>query len=183
MLETAIPALERLQARIADTHATWISDFHNALPELEQLEHMLAEDRARQKAVLHKFDADELLKRLEARAAQQRSEFDALDFIGQLRLESGRAVWGSEEFHSGVLAWLLDPTQSHGIDVCFLDRFLLCCGVPLGSPPLDWSAAKVFREWENEVDGQRGFLDILILNRSGASSVCRREQDLFQRAR
>lgn len=141
-----------------------ISDLNNALPALEHLEHVLAEEHARQKENLHKFDEDERLNWLEARAAEQRSQFDALDFIGQLRLESGRALWGWEEFHSGVLAWLLDPKQSHGFNECFLKRLLCCGGVPLEACSVDWSAAEVIREWENDVDGQRGYLDILIIN-------------------
>ncbi len=164
MLEGAIPSLDRLQTLIAATNATRISDLNNALPGLEQLEHVLSEDRARQNANLRKFHVDERVTRLEASAAKQRSEFDALDFVGHLRLESGRALWGWEEFHSGVLAWLLNPKQSNGLNECFLKRFLRSGGVPAEVFSVNWSEVEVIREWENEVDGQRGYLDILIVN-------------------
>ena len=178
MLESAIPELERIQTLIAATKATRISDLHNALSEFEHLEHMLDEDRARHETNLHKLDADERLKGLEARASQQRSGFDALDFIGRLRLESGQALWGWEEFHSGVLAWLLNPKQNHGFNECFLKRFLLCGGVSPEVCSVDWSTAQVIREWENEVDGQRGYLDILIVDEA-AQVLCAVENKTF----
>ena len=124
------------------------------------------------------FNADDRLNTLKARVSQHRSEFDVLDFIGRLRLESGRALWGSEEFHSGLLAWLLDPKQSHGFNECFLKRFLLYGGVSPEVCSVDWSAAEVTREWENEVDGRRGYLDILIVNEA-EQALCAIENKTF----
>ena len=130
MLESAIPAIERLESLIAATNTAQISALHNVFPKLEHLEKVLATDRAEQNRNLNQFEADESLKRLEKLSEEQRAEFDALDLVGQLRLESGRALWGWEEFHSGVLAWLMDPKQSHGVGDRFLKEFLLCAGVP-----------------------------------------------------
>ena len=178
MLESAIPAIERLESLIAATNTAQISALHNVFPKLEHLEKVLATDRAEQNRNLNQFEADESLKRLEKLSEEQRVEFDALDLVGQLRLESGRALWGWEEFHSGVLAWLMDPKQSHGVGDRFLKEFLLCAGVPSACRSADWSATEVIREWENVVDGQWGYLDILIVNQA-EQVVCAIENKVF----
>ena len=148
------------------------------LPALEHLERALGEERARQAAILHTLFADERLQRLEGLAAQRRSEFDALDFVGQLRLGSGEALWGSEEFHSNVLAWLLRPTASHGLGDRFLRQLLRRAGVPEAARSVDWSAVAVIREWEHTVHGQLGYLDILIVDAS-AQALCAIENKTF----
>ena len=112
--------------------------------------------------MLHTLVGDDRLQRMEKLAAQRRTEFDALDFIGQLRLESGASLWASEEFHSNLLAWLLSPTQSHGLGDRFLQQLLHRAEVPEAVRSVDWSAAEVIREWEHVVNGQLGYLDILI---------------------
>ena len=178
MQECAIPALERLQILLSATDVTQISDLHTVVPELEHLEHLLAEDRARQEAILHALVGDDRLRRLERLAAQRRTEFDALDFIGELRLESGESLWASEEFHSNLLAWLLSPAQSHGLGDRFLRRLLHHAGVPEAVRSVDWSAAKVIREWEHVVHGQQGYLDILIRDDS-AQVLCAIENKTF----
>ena len=123
---------------------------------------------------------DESLERLEKLSEDQRSEFDALDFIGRLSLGTGRGLWGSEEFHSRVLAWLLDPRESHGLDDRFLKRFLLRAGVQPAGLSSDWSATEVTREWPNVVDGQRGFLDILVVDEA-QRVLCAIENKVFSR--
>ena len=55
------------------------------------------------------------LAQLEQLLEERRSEFDALTFLG---------VSASEEVHSRVLAWLLDPQGSHGVGDRFLRGFL-----------------------------------------------------------
>ena len=101
---------------------------------------------------------------------EQRAEFDALAFAGVSR---------SEAFHSKVLAWLLDPRGSHGAGEHFLRGFLLQATAQAGSArigtgPLavnaafDWSATRVRREWAHAVDGDKGYLDILLLNEEAA---------------
>ena len=177
-LESAISALERLEGLIADTNAAQVSALQDAFPKLERLEEVLAAERAEQITGLNKFEADPSLGRLEKLAERQRAEFDALDFIGQLRLESGRGLWGWEEFHSGVLAWLLDPKQSHGLGDCFVKHFLLLAGVRPAGRSADWSTTEVIREWGNVVDGQSGYLDILIVNQT-ERVLCAIENKVF----
>lgn len=72
-------------------------------------------------------------------------------------------IVGDEEKHSRVLAWLLNPRGNHQLGDAFLKGFLAAAtGLePAGD---DWSAVEVRREWRNRVDGERGFLDILILD-------------------
>ena len=132
----------------------------------------------RQAAILHTLVADERLQRLERLAAQRRTEFDALDFIGELRPESGESLWASEEFQSNLLAWLLSPTQSHGLGDRFLRQLLHRTGVPVPARSADWSAAEVSREWEHVVHGQLGYLDILIVDES-AQVLCAIENKTF----
>ena len=68
-----------------------------------------------------------------------------------------------EETHSRVLAWLLNPRENHQLGDAFLKRFLSATtGMKLSG--FNLSAAQVQREWRNRVDGQWGFLDILILD-------------------
>lgn len=124
LLESVIPALERLDGLIAHTNDAQIGGLHNVFSGLENLEKALASGRAARMASLNRFKVDETLERLEKLAAEQRTEFDALDFIGQLWLGTGRDLWGREQFHSRVLAWLLDPKQSHGHGDRFLKDFL-----------------------------------------------------------
>ena len=47
-------------------------------------------------------------------------DFDAFGFLG---------LSGSEEIHSKVLAWLLNPKETHGAGDYFLKRFLSETGV------------------------------------------------------
>ena len=173
-----MPALERLQRLIAVAKAAQISTLHHVFPKLERLEEVIAAERAEQMRGLDRFQIDESLKRLQNLAEKQRDEFDALDFIGRLRLGRGRDLWGWEEFHSSVLAWLLDPKQSHRLGDRFLKSFLLRSGVrPTGSSA-DWSATEVIREWEKVVDGKLGYLDILIVN-EGERVLCAIENKVF----
>ena len=162
MLESAISSLSGLENLISAANSLRISSLHDARSELERLGAKLTAERGEQLAGLNKLEVDERLKRLEELSETQRSEFDALDLVGQMRFDSGRDIWGREEFHSNMLAWLLDPGQSHGLGVCFLRSFLSRAS----APSADWSGTVVTREWENVVDGRSGFLDILVLNES-----------------
>ena len=164
ILEGAIPALERLESVLAAADDARASSLRNLLPALGQLEHALAGDRARLETILNNLEADERLQRLETLAAEQRSEFDALDLIGRFRFGSGGDLWGWEEFHSNALAWLLDPKQSHGVGDCFLKHFLLRAGVSEAVGSVDWSPVEVIREWGHEVDGQGGRVDLLVVD-------------------
>ncbi len=178
LLETAIPALERLDRLIENTSGARIVALHNVISDLEHLEKVLATDQAPLLTSLNNFEAHEDLERLEILVTKQRREFDALDFIGQLRFGRGRDLWGSEDFHSGVLAWLLDPMQNHGHGDQFLKDFLYRAGVRLAGYSSDWSETEVIREWENVVDGQQGYLDILIVNEAH-QVLCAIENKVF----
>ena len=177
-LENVITALELLDSLIGATNAAQISALHNALPDLRRVAEGLVAERVERLKDLTMFEIDESLHRLEKLVQEQRTEFDALDFVGRKGLGSGRALWGSEEFHSNVLAWLLDPRQSHGLGDHFLNRFLIRAGVRATAHSTDWSETKVTREWPNLVDGQQGFLDILIVNEAH-QYVCAIENKVF----
>ena len=135
--------------------AEQIAALESAVPDLERLEVALAEGNQAQIAALERFAVEPDLKRLRDLIEEQRAEFDALDF---LRLSD------DEEFHSNFLAWLLDPQQNHGLGHYFLQPFLLRTGAQTERHTIDWSRTSVHREWVNEVDGQWGYLDILVLN-------------------
>ena len=66
----------------------------------------------------------------------------------------------------GVLAWLLDPGQSHSLGDFFLKRFLLETGAGSHEEigPCQWSNTSVEREWRNVVDDEPGYLHIMVVN-------------------
>ena len=76
----------------------------------------------------------------------------------------------SEEVHSRILAWLLDPKGNHSLGDFFLTNFLLETKAATDEQirAADWSKSTVQREWYNDVDGKTGYLDILILNARAA---------------
>jgi len=140
------------------------------------LDNMIADESDEQIAALCRaLSSLELLERL---AEEHKAEFDALDFIGKSAWVEGRTLWGSEEFHSNVLAWLLTPRETHGCGDYFLRRFLINTGAePIGGPG-DWSGAEVKRELKNLVDGEEGYLDILIVNKA-EQVLCAIENKVF----
>ena len=139
---------------------------------------MLAEEQEKPEKGLNKFAADESLERIRKLAAEQRNEFDALDFVGELRFGGGDALWSSEEFHSNVLAWLLAPRRSHGFGDRFLTRFLRQAEMPSVGHSRAWAETEVTREWANMVDGKQGYLDILIVNHA-RQILCAVENKVF----
>ena len=66
----------------------------SVVPDLEELELSLAAGRRDQALALERFALSEPLIELEKLIAEQRDEFDALDFVGQLRMGSGVDVQG-----------------------------------------------------------------------------------------
>ena len=155
-----------------------VAALRSLVPDLQRLEKLLAEEWAAQVRALKRFAADERLQELERLLQEQRSEFDALEFIGRLGLYSGSDLWAREEFHSGVLAWLLNPKGTHGIDANFLKRFLARVGAQTAASCADWSGATVHPEWYSEVDGKLGYLDILVLNEE-QQAFCAIENKIF----
>ena len=108
-------------------------------------------------AALAQFDQDPDLAELE----RLLSEFNLFRLLG---------IGGSEETHSRILAWLLNPRENHRLGAAFLNRFMAAT-MPLDGAGADWSAAQVQREWQNAVDGQGGRLDLLILD-EGQRFLC-----------
>ncbi len=150
----------------------------NVRADLELLEDMVAAELAGRVEAIQNVGSDERLKKLEELVRLQRSEFDALDFVGQSRLGSGERLWGNEEFHSNCIAWLLDHHESHGMRDAILKSFLQQTGAGDELLEADWSQSEVTREWANLVGDHWGYLDILILNRS-ARVLCAIENKVF----
>ena len=113
------------------------------------------------------------LARLEKLVAERKAGIDAFDFISNLYWGSGATrLWSDEEFHSNLLAWLLDPNENHGLGDRFLTGFLSRTCAPSKIQSADWMQATVIREWENYVDGQLGYLDLLVLAETGDPKGC-----------
>lgn len=178
LLASVIPALEHVTSALADSDAAKTTTLHNISPKLAHLANVLAEEQEKQEKGLNRLTTAESLKRIGKLAAEQRTEFDALNFVGDLGFGSGRALWGSEEFHSDVLAWLLAPRHSHGLGDRFLTRFLQQAGLPSLGHPRSWAATEVIREWAHVVGGQQGYLDILIVNHA-QQILCAIENKVF----
>lgn len=105
-------------------------------------------EMAEQYAALERLDQEPDLAEL----GQQLAEFNLFRLLD---------IEGEEEKHSRVLAWLLNPRGNHQLGDAFLKGFLAAAtGLELAGA--DLSAVEVRREWRNRVDGERGFLDILI---------------------
>lgn len=106
-----------------------------------------------QLSALRELEADQDLAQL----GEMLTEFDALELLG---------VSPSEETHSDILAWLLDPREKHLMGDFFLRSFLQETNAVTTEQirGKDWSNTEVRREWHNVVDGDIGRLDILVLN-------------------
>ena len=120
-------------------------------------------DNAHMYTAVRRF-ADECpeLKELEAIL----TNFNLFSLMGKSKLE---------DVHSRVLGWLLDPEGNHKLGDAFLVAFLQKSrakakelGIEFTHPTGIFAdggyGTEVTREWENEVDGSRGFLDILAIN-------------------
>ena len=120
-------------------------------------------------SILEKFAADPELARLE----EMLTEFDAFAFLG---------VSTSEEIHSRILAWLLNPQENHSTGDFFLTNFLLATTAATDEQirSIDWSESTVQREWRNVVHGKTGYLDILVVN-TGSAFACAIENKIFAR--
>ncbi len=128
-----------------------------ALPAIAQMEESLAGEREASRLALHSANLLDFLTNLSHTIAEEREQLDALDLIAP-------RGWAAEEFHSRIIRWLLDPSAHHRQAGHFIAAPL---NATMALPRLlnaDWSAARVCREWENVVDGQWGYLDILILD-------------------
>ena len=117
-----------------------------------------------QYAALERFDQEPDLAELE----RLLSEFNLFRFFD---------LGSYEETHSRILAWLLNPRENHRLGAAFLNKFLAATMPPERSGA-DWSAARVQREWRNSVEGQQGFLDLLILD-EGQQFLCAIENKVY----
>ena len=129
---------------------------------------MEVNDSVTQISALERFAADNSnLDRFEKTLEQ----FDAFAFLG---------LSGSEETHSNILTWLLDPRENHSAGDFFLTTLLRETGAATYEQihTIDWSNTTLQREWHNVVDGTTGFLDILILNEE-AHFACAIENKVF----
>ena len=117
-------------------------------------------EATRDTLILKKFDSDPELARLE----EMLVEFDAFAFLG---------LSTSEEIHSRILAWLLNPQENHSLGDLFLTTFLLTTTAITDERmrSMDWARSTVQREWRNVVDGKTGYLDILVVNKD-SEFVC-----------
>ena len=115
-------------------------------------------------AALERFDQDPELAELE----RLLSEFNLFRLLG---------LGSAEGIHSRILAWLLNPRENHRLGAAFLKGFLAAT-TSWDVSGADWSAAQVQREWHNAVDGQQGFLDLLIRD-EGQRFLCAIENKVY----
>ena len=129
-----------------------------ALPAMARLEASLADERESSRLAVNSANLLDTLTNLGHAIAEESEQLDALNVIAP-------GIWAAEEFHSRIISWLLDPSGHHQQAGHFIAALLSATMAPPRLLDADWSAAKVCQEWENVVDGQRGYLDILILDR------------------
>ena len=109
------------------------------------------------------------LIRLGEMLAEWQEEVDIFDVL---------SLHGDEQFHSNLLAWLLDPKGTHGLGDHFLQGFLAVSGASRAIRAPDRLSTTVHREKSLELDGGYGRLDIRILNES-ANFVCAVENKVW----
>ena len=135
-----------------------------AVPAIVELESSLTGEREASRLALQSPDLLKFFADLRHAIAEEREQFDAVDLI------TPRA-WASEEFHSRVISWLLEPSAHHRQSGHFIAALLNATMAPPALLTADWSGAEVHQEWENVVDGERGYLDILILDQGNQNLV------------
>ena len=131
---------------------------NQTLPALAQMEASLADELKASRLPVHSANLLDTLTNLGHAIAEEGEQLDALDLIAPGR-------WAAEEFHSRIISWLLDPSAHHGQARHFIVALLNSTMAPPRLLDADWRVAQVCQEWENVVDGQLGYLDILILDR------------------
>ena len=128
------------------------------LPAMARLEASLADERESSRLGILSANLLDYLTNLGHAIAEESEQLDALDLIAPGR-------WAAEEFHSKIISWILDPEAHHQQAQAFIGALLNATQAPPRLLNADWSAAQVCQEWENVDDGQRGYLDILVLDR------------------
>ena len=135
-----------------------------AMPAIAQLEGSLAGEREASRLSLHSADLLDSFADLSRALAEERGQLDALDLIAP-------RAWAAEELHSRIISWLLEPSAHHRQSGHFIAALLNATMAPPQLLAADWGAAEVRQEWENVVDGQWGYLDILILDQGHQNLV------------
>ena len=107
---------------------------------------------------VHSANLLDTLTNLGHAIAEENEEMDALDLIAP-------DMSADEKLNSRIIKWLLDPSAHHRQAGHFIAALLNSTMAPPRLLDADWSAAQACQEWENVVDGQQGYLDILILDR------------------
>ena len=130
-----------------------------ALPAIAQLEASLTATHEASRLAIHSAEFLDALTNLNHAIIRERKQMDAIDIISP-------GLWAVEEFHSRIFSWLLDPSAPHRQAEHFIAALLDATKAPPQLHAADWSAAQVSQEWENVVDGQWGYMDILILNKA-----------------
>ena len=150
--------LQRLAAGGKTAKRQSLYDFA-ANPDLAELQRLAAETETARFQSLRDFAASADLRQLQKLLTEARTltpEFNLFDLLN---------LWWQEDIHSRMLTWLLNPQESHGAGDHFLKNFLLQAGcLSEVCAAADWSKAEALREWYCVVDGNAGWLDILILN-------------------
>ena len=129
-----------------------------ALPAIARLDASSADERASTRLAVHSANLLDSLSKLGQAIADENEQLDAPDFIAP-------GMWRTEEFHSKMISWLLNPSAHHQQARHFIVALLSSTLAPPGLLNADWSSAQALQEWRNEVDEQWGYLDILILDR------------------
>ena len=105
-----------------------------ALPAIAGMEASLADEREALRLAVHSTDLLGALSNLSHAIAEEREQMDALDLIAPRR-------WAAEEFHSGVISWLLDPSAHHRQAGHFIAALLNATMAPPRLLAADWSTA------------------------------------------
>ena len=147
------------------------------IAELEELD--TASDGLQEQVALENGRARLALQHLDEDSA----DFDQLDSMleswrGEVDVFRVLKLDGDEEFHSNFLAWLLNPNGSHGMAGHFLGEFLKSIGERGGILAADRHSTTVLRERHVELDGDRGRLDVRILNEN-AQFLCAIENKVW----
>ena len=129
-----------------------------ALSAIAQVEASLTDEREASRLAVHSANLLDTLTNLGRGIAEESEEMDALNLIAP-------DMSADEKLNSRIIKWLLDPSAHHRQAGHFIAALLNSTMAPPRLLDADWSAAQACQEWENVVDGQQGYLDILILDR------------------
>ena len=165
-LDRTLPAIARLETSLAARRESLHVALHSAnlQDNLTNLNHAIIQECESLRLALHSTNLQDSLTNLNRAIIRERWQMDALDVI-----EPG--LWAFEEFHSRVISWLLDPSAYHRQAGHFINVLLNATMAPPQMLAADWSASQILQEWASVVDGQWGYLDILIVNRESRNLI------------